>query len=37
MLQCFNGDMNAAMMAFQAIMCVFQTCADECGGQLPFP
>lgn len=36
MLECFDGDMGAAMAAVQTIMCIFQDCADDCSGQLPF-
>ncbi|MBW2526972.1 MAG: hypothetical protein JRI23_22510, partial [Deltaproteobacteria bacterium] len=36
MLDCFDGDISAAITAGQAIYCISQSCADECGGMLPF-
>ena len=34
-LGCFNGDINAALLALQAVQCVFGTCGMECGGSFP--
>lgn len=39
-LECFNGDISAAMQAFESIMCVFQDCAAQCEdlfGGIPLP
>jgi hypothetical protein len=36
MLDCFDGDIGAAMAAGQAIYCIMQSCGEECGGLLPF-
>jgi hypothetical protein len=33
-IDCFDGDLNAALQAFEAITCVFGSCAEECGGFL---
>ena len=37
LLDCFNGDIDAALAAVEVITCVLGTCGDECGGLLPFP
>jgi hypothetical protein len=36
-IDCFNGDIGKAFEAIQALTCVFQSCAAECGDLLPFP
>jgi hypothetical protein len=36
-LDCFNGDTEAALNAFQALTCVFQNCGNECAGFLGGP
>jgi len=36
-VDCFNGDMNAALAALMAMTCVFDTCGGYCGGVLPEP
>jgi hypothetical protein len=36
-IDCFNGDIGKAFEAIQALTCVFQSCAAECGELLPFP
>jgi hypothetical protein len=37
-LQCFNGDFQAALTAFQAFQCFISNCADDCQGSIPgFP
>lgn len=34
-LDCFNGDMQAAMLALNTITCIFGSCGPECAGLLP--
>jgi hypothetical protein len=34
-LQCFNGDFNAALQAFNGVQCFFSNCGQTCGGLLP--
>ena len=33
-LECFDGDVDAAFQAFEALTCVFMNCQDECAGLL---
>jgi hypothetical protein len=33
-VDCFDGDFEAALAAFETLTCVFQSCADACGGLL---
>lgn len=35
MLQCFNGDFQAAFKAFQSLQCFFTNCGQTCGGLIP--
>ncbi len=35
MIQCFNGDFQAAFKAFQGIQCFFTQCGQTCGGIIP--
>jgi hypothetical protein len=37
LLDCFDGDIDAALIAVDTLTCVFGSCADACGGLLPFP
>lgn len=34
-LQCFGGDFQAAITAFQGFQCFFTKCADDCQGGIP--
>ncbi len=36
-VDCFGGDMNAALSALMALSCIVDTCGDYCGGILPIP
>jgi hypothetical protein len=36
-IDCFGGDIDAALAAFEALTCVFTTCGEACQGELPFP
>jgi hypothetical protein len=36
-LNCFNGDIGAALLALQSLQCMFQTCGQQCGGLLGGP
>ena len=35
MLQCFNGDFQAALKAFNAVQCVFGQCGQQCANGIP--
>lgn len=34
-IDCFGGDLGAALDGIQAIGCVFNSCGDECAGLIP--
>lgn len=36
MLDCFDGDISAAIAAAQGLYCIIQNCRDECASVLPF-
>jgi hypothetical protein len=36
MIDCFDGDFGALMLALDTMTCIFGQCADSCGGGLPF-
>jgi len=36
-LDCFDGDIDAALAAVDALTCIAGSCSDSCGDLIPFP
>lgn len=37
LLDCFDGDIDAALSAVDALTCIAGSCSDACGNLIPFP
>lgn len=37
LLDCFDGDIDAALSAVDALTCIGGSCSDTCGNLIPFP